>query len=185
MIVDLGLILSGATQMTIQFSASQKKLTRLASAFILLTASISAHAGSTNNNFQASASVNASCQSLTATNLAFGTYDPTSASDATASSTVSVACTTGTTATIAFNAGSTTGASTAQRLLANSSNTMNYNIYTSNTYSQVLDATHTLSATGTGLGNTVSVTAYGKIPKNQLNVVTGSFTDSITVTVTY
>jgi spore coat protein U-like protein len=170
------------------FSFNQKNiasLTKLTGVFLLAGASLNAHAGTTNNNFQASASVNASCQSLSATNLSFGTYDPTSATDITATSTVSVACTTGTVPSIAFNAGTTTGASTAQRLLANASNTMNYNIYTNNTYAQVLDASHTLSITGTGLGNSVSTTAYGKIPKNQLNVVTGSFTDTITVTVTY
>lgn len=152
---------------------------------LLAGASLNAYAGTATSSFNSTASVDASCQSLSATNLAFGTYDPTSASDKTATSTISVACTTGTVPSIAFSAGTTTGASTEQRLLANGSNTMNYNIYTSNAYTQVLDSTHKLSVTGTGLGNSVTATAYGKIPKNQLDVVTGSYSDSITVTVTY
>lgn len=167
------------------FRTINKLIFSITGATLLLSVSMSAHAGSTNTSFNSTASVNASCQSLSATNLAFGTYDPTSSSDKTATSTISVACTTGTVPSIAFSAGTTTGASTSQRLLANGSDTMNYNIYTSNAYTQVLDATHTLSVTGTGLGNSVSATAYGKIPKNQLDVVTGSYSDSITVTVTY
>lgn len=152
---------------------------------LLAGASLNAHAGSTNASFNSSASVNASCQSLSATNLEFGTYDPTSGSDKTATSTISVACTTGTAPTISFSAGTTSGASTTQRLLTNGTHTLNYNIYTSNAYSQVLDSTHTLSVTGTGLGSSVSATAYGSITKNQMNVSTGNYTDTITVTVTY
>lgn len=162
-----------------------KHMVLITGATLLAGISFNSYAGSTNASFNSTANVNASCQSLSATNLEFGTYDPTSASDNTTTSTISVACTTGTVPSIAFSAGTTTGASTTQRLLANGSNTMNYNIYTSNAYSQVLDATHTLSVTGTGLGSSVSATAYGKIPKNQLDVVTGSYSDSITVTVTY
>lgn len=161
------------------------RILSITSVMMTLAAPMNADAGSASGSMGASATVNALCQTVSASTLAFGTYDPTSNSDNTSSTTISVSCTNGTSPTIAFNAGSTSGATTAQRLLTNGTSTLNYNVYTSNDYLQQLDATHTLSVTGTGLSNTVTVTAYGKIPKNQMNVTTGSYSDTITVTVSY
>ncbi len=152
---------------------------------LLLGAITQAKAGTTSTSFTSSATVNALCKTLTASDLAFGTYDPTSVSDTTATTTVGVTCTNGTVASIEFSAGTTSGATAAQRKMASSGHTLNYNLYTSNGYTQVLDATHKLQATGNGLGTSVSVTAYGMIPKGQLDTFTGAFSDSITVTVTY
>jgi spore coat protein U-like protein len=166
---------------------SHRKVVMIAGLVMMAGLSMQATAGTVTTSFSSTASVNALCQTLSASTMAFGNYDPTSGSDTTATTTVSVACTTGTVPSITFSAGTTSGATTAQRLLANGASTMQYNIYTSNTYTQVMDGSTNgkLTVTGTGLGTTVNATAYGKIPKNQLNVVTGNYSDSITVTVTY
>ena len=76
-------------------------------------------------------------------------------------------CTNSTAFTLSFNAGSTGGATTAQRLMANGAETLQYNLYTDNTYATVLDATHTLSGTGAGPSSPQSVTFYAKAPKSQ------------------
>ena len=110
------------------------------------------------------------------------------------SGTVTITCattqrTTGTTATITLTAGSGTFA---QRVMKNGSNSMNYNVYKDSGYSQVWgDGTSsTVTSSWVGAydnGTTVAVpfTLYGKIPALQYNVVPGSYTDSLTVTVTY
>jgi len=162
-----------------------KQILSVSGVMLSFAVPMNADAGSTNGSMGASATVNALCQTVSASTLAFGTYDPTSNSHNTSSTTISVSCTNGTSPTISFNAGSTNGATTAQRLLTNGTSTLNYNIYDSSSYLQELDATHTLSVTGTGLSNTVNVTAYGKIPKNQMDMTTGTYTDTVTVTVSY
>lgn len=133
--------------------------------------------------------------SVATTGITFGVYDPVSTTDKNNNSgTVTITCattqrTTGTTATITLTAGSGTFA---QRVMKNGSNSMNYNVYRDSAYSQVwgdgTSSTFTSSWVGaTDNGSTVAVpfTLYGKIPALQYNVVPGSYTDSLTVTVTY
>ncbi len=135
--------------------------------------------------------------SVSTTGITFGVYDPASATDKTNNSgTVTITCsttvrTTGTTATITLSTGSS-GGTFAQRLMKNGTNSMNYNVYKDSAYTQVwgdgTGSTFTNSWVGASdNGSTVAVsfTLYGKIPALQYNVVPGSYTDSLTVTVTY
>ena len=135
--------------------------------------------------------------SVATTGITFGVYDPTIATDKTNNSgTVTITCattqrTTGTTATITLSA-SSSGGTFAQRLMKNGTNSMNYNVYKDSAYTQVwgdgTGSTFTNSWVGAyDNGNTISVpfTLYGSIPALQYNVVPGSYSDSLTVTVTY
>ena len=133
--------------------------------------------------------------SVSTTGITFGVYDPASATDKTNNSgTVTITCSTtsrptGTTATITLSKGSGTFA---QRVMTNGSNSMNYNVYKDSAYTQVWGdgtgstfANSWVGATDNGSSVAVPFTLYGKIPALQYNVVPGSYSDSLTVTVTY
>lgn len=142
--------------------------------------------------FLVSANVIKSCN-VSATALAFGTYDPLSATNATGTSTVSVQCTKTTVATIALNGG--VNGSLAQRKMkdtGSSTDLLNYQLYTTSGNSAVwgdgTGGTSTQSYTSASAATVQPFTVYGTIPSGQ-NVtpssVANSYQDTITVTVTF
>ena len=105
--------------------------------------------------------------------------------DTDATSTVTVQCTITTPFNVGLYGGTTVGGTTTTRLLTNGSATISYKLYsnagrTTNWGNTV--GTDTVS--GTGNGTTQGHTVYGRVP-SQTSVAPGSFTDTITVTVTY
>ena len=68
------------------------------------------------------------------------------------------------------------------------SNILNYNLYTTVSYTTVWGngtaSTATVTAHVTGSNSPVNTTVYALIPAQQ-NVIAGSYTDSITATVTF
>ncbi len=151
----------------------------------LLTVAGSAFAATATNTFALSANVNANC-SVTATALAFGTVDPLS-SQTDASSTVTVKCTKNTAYSVGLDAGTTSGATVAQRKLANGTDTMDYNVYTAADHATVWgnSAGSWQTGTGAGMGTSNDLTVYGRVASGQQNLAVGSFSDTVTVTVTY
>jgi spore coat protein U-like protein len=144
-----------------------------------------AYAATATTTFAVNATIVGTC-TASATALAFGSYSPSS-SPQTTSNLISITCTNGTAYTIALNGGTTTTGTVAQRLMAGpSSATLNYNIYTVNTYATVWgDGTGTTATqTGTGNGATQNFTGYGQIAASQYNTA-GAYSDSVTATVTY
>jgi spore coat protein U domain-containing protein, fimbrial subunit CupE1/2/3/6 len=139
--------------------------------------------------FQVSANVLKTC-SVSSAALSFGDYTP-GAGALNGTTTVSVKCTKSTGYQVALNGGTTTGGTIAQRLLANGTNTLQYNLYTTGTYATVWgDGTGTSvqqAGTGAGIGTANTVTVYGQLPDNTTNqsAVPGGYADTITVTVTY
>jgi spore coat protein U-like protein len=153
-------------------------------------AGIAQSATTITTNFQVSATLAAIC-TTSAAPLAFPAYTP-GAGNQVSSSAVTVKCTKNTAYTVALNKGTTTGGTIAQRLMLNgTTNTLQYNLYTSNTYTNVLgDGTggSTLSAgTGAGLATANTLTVFGQLPDNATNqaAIPGNYTDTITVSVTY
>jgi spore coat protein U-like protein len=131
-----------------------------------------------------SATVLSSC-GVTALPLAFGTYSPTQSTNTTAQTTVVVTCTNGTPYNVGLNAGGGTGATVASRKLTSGSNLLTYSLYSDTGYSTVWGntiGTNTVTGTGTGLSQTINV--YGSITALQ-TVPAGSYTDSVTVSLTY
>lgn len=133
------------------------------------------------------ATVIATC-SVSAGTLNFGNYNVLTATPTDSSATVSVICTSGVPYTVALNQGTGSGATVTNRLMTSSGNTLSYGIYTANTHAsnQIWgDGTSgTITQSNTGSGATQPFTAYGRIPAQQ-NVPTGTYTDSVTVTVTF
>lgn len=145
------------------------------------------YAATATTTFTVSASVLDSC-GVTANNLVFSTYDPTSGSTVSNTTTVSVTCTLDTAYQVGLDAGVGSGATVNTRKMTRTSGgtqTLNYSLYQDpaelivwgNTLS-----TDTVSGTGNGLQQDIPV--YGQIFASQ-NVPVASYEDTITVTVTF
>lgn len=164
-------------------------------AALLVSVSTTAQAATTTATFKVTANVTSSC-SVTATDLAFGTYNVNSTSPTNGTSTISVNCTKGTAFTVAIDAGSNAGgaANFSSRQMSDGSATPNYlgyQLYSNSGHTTIwgdgTNSSSTVSGTGAGpgAGNVVKETVYGQIAAQQ-NVPAGSYTDStVTVTVSY
>ncbi len=128
-----------------------------------------------------SASISGAC-TVGGSALSFGAY--TAASASTSSSSIQVTCTNGTNAVVSLNQGNNNNRASAfgTRALANGANYLGYDIYTDNAYATLWNATNTQPITSTG--SPITLTAYGRIPSAQ-NPATGSYNDTVTITVTF
>lgn len=153
----------------------------------LLASSLSL-AGTVGNTFQVTATINSAC-TVSGSTLNFGSaIDPlATATPIDATSTLSVRCTNTTPYTVALNAGSNAGGASAfgARAMKSGSNTLAYQLYLDSGRGTVWgDGTASSTYAGTGTGSTQSLTVYGRLP-SLAGVVPGSYTDTVTVTVTY
>src|SRR5260370_804253 len=125
----------------------------------------------------------ASC-SVSASGVAFGNYTATNIVNITG--TVSVTCTSGTAYHVGLNAGLATGATVTNRSMTGpSSALLGYKLFSNSGYTTNWGntvGTDTLAGTGSGALQALSV--YGQVPAGQY-VRPGSYTDTITATVTY
>ena len=161
---------------------------RLALAGLLLAAltlpSAPALAATTTTTFNVTATVLAKC-TISAANLAFGSYDATAA-NLDASSAITVKCNNGKTYDVGLNAGSFSGATVSARSMSGTDPAgLAYTLYretgrTSNWGNTV--SSDTVSGTGNGSNQTLIV--YGRIPTGQF-VTAGSYSDTITATITF
>lgn len=153
----------------------------------LLAASIgteTAQAATTTTTFPVTAAVLSVCL-VSATSLAFGSYDSTSATPLDATNTVTATCTIGTAYNVGLDAGAGTGATVASRKMTSGANLLNYTLYQNAGRTTVWGntvGTDTVSATA--IVTPTAHTVYGRVFSGQ-NVAAGSYADTITVTVTY
>lgn len=150
--------------------------------------SVHAYAATSTTTFSVDATVSASC-SVSATQLDFGAIDPinnaTNNTDATSS--VDVTCSNGTAYDVGLGAGNGGDDTTTNRAMTDgNTNTLNYSLYTDSARSTNWDdAGGTNTVSGTGDGTALSHTVYGRVPSGQETTPVGTYTDTITVTVTY
>jgi spore coat protein U-like protein len=124
---------------------------------------------------------------VSSSGLSFGSFNPLIANTADSTGTITVSCLLLASYSIALSPGSS-GTYTS-RHMANGSNHLEYNLYRDAGYSQIW---------GNGTGGSYTVndsiliigaknhTVYGRIPlSTQRGAMVGSYSDSITVTVTY
>lgn len=148
-----------------------------------------ASAGTASNSFQVTATVTSAC-TVSGTTLNFGaSIDPlATATPLDATSTLSVVCTNTTPYTVALNAGSNAGGASnfGARTMKSGSHTLGYQLYLDAGRSSVWgDGTASSSTSAsTGTGSTQTMTIYGRLP-SLANVIPGSYTDTVTVTVSY
>ena len=127
-----------------------------------------------------SATVVAAC-TVGATALAFGSY----AGDAVdGSSTITVNCGNGVAYGVELSAGSGSPTTTSRAMGNGSGDALDYEVYTDTGRSTVWAVGAGGSQAGVGSGADQTVTAYGRIPSGQVSPA-GSYTDALTITVTY
>lgn len=144
-----------------------------------------AMAASATTTMGISATVLSACV-VTANSMAFGNYNPTSASPTDATSTFDVICTAGTSYSVGLNAGTKAGATVTTRQMTSGGNSLSYALYSDSSRSTNwgnTPGTDTPSPTVAGVLPS-TFTVYGRIPAQQ-NVPTGSYADTVTVTVSY
>ncbi|HXW10078.1 MAG TPA: spore coat U domain-containing protein [Steroidobacteraceae bacterium] len=153
----------------------------------LLITAADAGAATATTTFNVSAQVAANCL-VSADDIDFGSYDGTAA--LTADGAVKVRCSNGLPFTIALSAG---GGSFTQRLLTDGTNDLEYNLYTAASFGTVwgdgTGTTVTVGDVGEGMSATKELThtVYGQLVNSAANqdAPAGSYSDLITVTVTY
>ena len=162
---------------------SRVRRTFLAIAIVILPAS-AAQAASTTSQFSVSMTINSSCTIVSTAALNFGSQGVlTSAVPQT--TTLQVQCTNTTAYNIGLDAGTGSGATVAARKMTSGSNTVTYSLYSDSGHTTVWGntiGTNTVSATGNGAAQTYTI--YGQVPA-QTTPAPGSYSDTITVTVTY
>jgi spore coat protein U-like protein len=128
--------------------------------------------------------ITATCLVNSASTLNFGTQGVLSA-NVDQTSTVQVTCTNTTPYNIGLDAGTGSGATVAARKMTSGANTVNYTLYSNSTRTTVWGNTGGPDpGAATGNGAAQSYTVYGRVPP-QAAPAPGTYTDTITVTVTY
>ena len=143
-----------------------------------------AQAATASTTFSVTATVAATC-TISATNLAFGTY---TGAVANSNSTITVTCTNTTPYNVGLNAGTAPSATVSTRAMTGpSSATLSYGLFQDATYATNWGDTIGTGGdteSGTGNGSAQALTVYGQIPAGQYPAP-GTYTDTITATVTY
>lgn len=154
-----------------------KTLGKIFTALGFAVVASSASAATVTAQFDVTANVAAAC-TVTASNLAFGPYNPINSTAVTGSTTILVTCTNQTpytydvptpTARSMAGSGTATGAS------------LNYGLY--NEVGLTSGFGITTPAAGSGSAQTINV--YGRIPASQTLALVGNYSDTVTVTVRY
>src|SRR5229473_6700171 len=143
-----------------------------------------AYPASTTSTFQVQLTIQAQCLINSASTLNFGTQGVLSA-NVDQTSAIQVQCTNTTPYNIGLDAGTGAGATVTTRKLTGGGVTINYSLYSDSARTSVWGntiGTNTVASTGTGAAQ--SFTVYGRIP-SQTTPAPATYTDTITVTVTY
>jgi spore coat protein U domain-containing protein, fimbrial subunit CupE1/2/3/6 len=144
-----------------------------------------AGAGTVTDTFDVTLTIQAGCEVSAPNNLNFGTE---TFLDTALFGTVdfSVRCTSGTNGTISLNGGIGSSGSVATRTMESGANSVNYSLYMNNSYATIWgDGTSgTSTYPHTGTGSTTNLTIYGRVP-SQTTPTAGTYSDTITITVTY
>lgn len=154
----------------------------LAGTLALVGPSVPSMAATATTTFQVSATVQATCL-ISATALAFGTYTGTQTN---ATSTISVTCTNTTPYNVGLDPGQATGATVTTRKMSGPGGALlPYALYRDSAHTNNWGNTvGTDTQSGTGNGSAQTLTVYGQIAAGQY-VTPGSYTDTITATVSY
>jgi spore coat protein U-like protein len=133
-------------------------------------------------------------QALTCTvsspGLAFGIYNPASAANRDATGTLRITCDGGVSAKITLSVGNGVGArySTGRKMtLTSGTRTLTYNVYLNTAHSAVFgdgtDGSGTVQSSSSS--TSITRTVYGRIPGSQTTALSGSYKDTLVVTIQY
>ena len=151
--------------------------------FAAMAAAPAANATTTTANMSVQLVLASSCIIGSVGSMDFGSsIDLATALSTTAN--ILVTCTSGTPYTVELNAGGGSGATTAVRKMTSGGNTVNYSIYKEVAHTNVFGTGGTEKVSATGNASAQTYTAYGLVPI-QATPPIGTYTDTVTVTVTY
>lgn len=143
-----------------------------------------ADANTATSTFNATLTLQTSCQVASNNTLSFGTQGVLSA-NTDATTTFNVQCTNSTPYNVGLNAGTTSGGSTSTRLLTSGSETVAYKMFSDSARTTNWGNTvGTDTVAGTGNGSQQTLTIYGRVPA-QTTPGPATYNDTVTVTVTY
>jgi len=141
-------------------------------------------AATATSSFTVSITIAATCTVNSASTLNFGNQGILS-TNVDQTSTIQVTCTNTTPYNIGLDAGTGSGATVTTRKLTSGGATVNYTLYSNSGRTTVWGNTVGAdTVTGTGNGTGQNYTVYGRVPP-QTTPAPGSYSDTITVTVTY
>ena len=163
-----------------------KTWSRLLALAALLGLGLPAGAATTTTTFSVTATVAPTC-SISAAPLDFGSAIPNPInSNVEAQTTLTATCSNGAPYTIALSAGNGLGASFSDRRMTSGTNLLRYSLYTDPTRTIVWGngSAGNSVVNGNGNGAAQAITVYGRIPSGQ-SVVTGMYSDTIVVTMTF
>lgn len=165
--------------------SSRFAMVMVLAAFDAAILSGSAPAATTTSTFAVTMTITADCLITSSNTLAFGSSGVLAA-NVDANTTLGVQCTNTTPYNIGLNAGTGSGATVASRKMTGPSSALiNYSLYTTAGRTTVWGNTvGTDTVAGTGNGSTQTSTIYGRVP-SQSTPAPGSYTDTVTVTVTF
>ncbi len=161
--------------------------TRIAVAVGLLSVGSVALGATSTTTFGVSATVEDSCN-VAATALGFGNFAAIDNNDVDATTTIDVTCSNGTTFDVGLDAGTATSATVTARQMeiAATGSFLDYSLHSdSGRATNWGETVGTDTVSGTGDGTVQALTVYGRIPQGQQTALVGSYSDTITVTVTY
>jgi spore coat protein U-like protein len=144
-----------------------------------------AQAATATSTFQVQLAITAQCLINSTSTIDFGTHGVIQTNLDAAAVDLKIQCTNTTTYNIGLDAGANGGTTTTRLMSAGSSDTVQYKLFsdighTTNWGNTI--GTDTQSSTGTGAEQTFQI--YGRVPI-QSTGAPGSYTDTVTVTVTY
>ncbi len=147
-----------------------------------------AFAATETSSMGVSATVSDNC-TVSASSVAFGNVNVISTNAATATGGITVKCTNGTSWSATASVGNGAGASVATRRLTHGTDTtktLNYVLYTDSSRTTLWgNGTSGAAISSIGTGSDQARTIYASVPTGQNDAALGSYSDSVTVTVTY
>ena len=155
-----------------------------ATSVCLLPFANTASAAITTSNFTVQVTIAAACTINSASTLDFGSQGVLTA-NVDQTSTLDIQCTNSTPYNIGLDAGTGSGATVAVRKMTSGGNTVNYSLYSDFGHTTVWgDSVGTDTVAAIGNGASQNYTVYGRVPA-QTTPAVGTYTDTVTVTVTY
>lgn len=163
-----------------------RKIALAAAAFGVLAASPALAASTATNTMPVSVNVINSC-TVAATPMAFGAPTAIGSANIDTTSTITLACTNGSGYEVGLDGG--LNAASGQRYMSNGAATptkIPYNVSSVSAGGANWGNTTGTTVVGTaGVSGLVTLTAYGRIPSSAPSVGAGSYSDTVTVTVTF
>ncbi len=154
-------------------------------ALIVVASASPAFAQTAGGNLGVSATVTENC-TVTTDPVAFGNVDVTTGAAVPGVGGIAVTCTSGTAWSADADAGAGTGASILDRRMADGANLLSYQLYTEPTRTEIWgDGEDGATIDDEGTGTEQQVPIYARVIAAQTGVPSGTYADTVVVTVSY